>query len=80
MDTRENDWHTPVPTHGLAKQLTHAHSHIIHVLAVMVHTVVFSLLGRIWTESRACLPITAGQGKFKVGCHVTFSQYVCYIK
>ena len=42
MDTRENDWHTPVPTHGLARQLTHAHSHIIHVLAVMVHTVVFS--------------------------------------
>ena len=50
MYTRENEWHTPIPTHGLAKQLTHAQSHIIHVLAVMVHTAVFSLLGRIWTR------------------------------
>ena len=82
MYTRENEWHTPIPTHGLAKQLTHAQSHIIHVLAVMVHTAVFSLLGRIWTRKSGVSThyITAGQGKFKVGCHVTFSQYVCYIK
>lgn len=50
MYTRENEWRTPVPIHGLAKQLTHAQSHIIHVLAVLVYTAVFSLLGRIWTR------------------------------
>ena len=70
MYTRENKWRTPVPTHGLAKQLTHAQSHIIHVLAVMVYTAVFSLLGRIWTRKSGvsahhCRP-AAGNSKLGV--------------
>ena len=67
MDTRENDWHTPVPTHGLAKQLKHAQSHIIHVLTVMVYTAVFSLLGRIWTWKSGVGPLLPAEGNSKSG-------------
>ena len=44
------------------------------------YTVVFSLLGPIWTRKSGVSALYCQGGEFKVGCYVTLSLYVRYIR